>query len=413
MDIRRLSGTIRTGIAVCALLSVAAIAGAQTAVKIASTSGQVLVQQPNAAGFVAARNGTLVQVGGRIRTTRQARCDVRFPDGAVVRMGERSDLVIREALGEDGRGRLYAQLVCGAARKVQGGGGTAAVKGLNDGPTQQEPMVAQVTVEAGPVDIVVEGGATGLQPDSKPSESVASVLGMNAPQAPETSLLSPAGQDIQVDSAYVAGTLGDAVVSIGRQRYADANGSLAKRGLWQASGLYDGVRIRQQVGNTLNLDVAYMMDASPLTDDKSQGWIIRAQMEGLGGALGVNYFERDGAGAAFLLDASYPVISNMLTVYGEYGGDPEGNRLSMLGMYFPWLYDSHGIDLYLEHSSHEGQPAVTTATVYGGVSTDLKGIAKVTKEDGAPWEIEAGIVKTLGESSDETAPPQTPDPAPQ
>jgi len=398
-----LRGRFSLSIGACLILLVVILSAgrvcAAPTVKITATVGKVSVQQPGSDEFTEASSGTEAKVGARIRTAKQSKCEIKFPDGAVVRMGARADLLIERAADQSQGlqyGQLYARVISGKAEKVQGGQGTATVKGLcDDGAGAQTPG-AQFTLKAGPVDIVVEGSSASAERALAAEHPVVAMVGIPTSQPSEQT-----APDIDLTSAYVASKLGDAEISIGRQRHGGQVAPYTRPGLWDRYGLYDGIRVRHQFSSTLDLDIAYCQDSAPLSEDNTQGWVVRAKMSALGGSVGLNYLEREDTGSAIVLDAEYALWANSLKLYGEYGDDEQGRRLSTLGFYFPRLYDSQGLDLFLEHSRREGEQDTTSATILKGVGSDLAGVAKVTRDAGSEIQVQAGIVKTLGGGSGE------------
>ncbi len=74
--------------------------------------------------------GAQIPANSRVRTGRRSKCQITFADGSIIRMGERSDLVIKQATNvELSHGKLYAKIVAGTLATVKGATGVAAVKG--------------------------------------------------------------------------------------------------------------------------------------------------------------------------------------------------------------------------------------------------------------------------------------------
>ncbi len=79
---------------------------------------------------VKSRVGVQLPVGSRIRTGPRSKCQITFPNGSIIRMGERTDLVIQKATNVQlTTGQLYARIISGSAATVTGEQATAAVKG--------------------------------------------------------------------------------------------------------------------------------------------------------------------------------------------------------------------------------------------------------------------------------------------
>jgi len=134
---------VSLGIAAVVTLSMAIPAAAQTGnqVKIIAVQLSVKHRVGPTGNFVTSTVGALLPPGSRIQTGARSKCGLRFPDGSVVKMGERSDLVIQSATDKATQlnsGRLWAKVIAGTTASVQGSRGVAVVKGTEwtfDGET--------------------------------------------------------------------------------------------------------------------------------------------------------------------------------------------------------------------------------------------------------------------------------------
>jgi len=117
------------GVAVLALLP--AMASAQTA-KITAVVLDVKCRASAAAGWAPARVGRTLGAGAQVRTGKRGKCEIKFPDGSLIRLAPLSDLTIARVAGKDlsmGYGKLYARIVKGTTTRIQGGTGVASIKG--------------------------------------------------------------------------------------------------------------------------------------------------------------------------------------------------------------------------------------------------------------------------------------------
>ena len=79
-----------------------------------------------------ARVGAQLSAGAQVRTGKRSMCEIKFPDGSMVRLSPLSDLTIAKVDGKNlsmGYGKLYARVVSGTTARIQGGTGVASIKG--------------------------------------------------------------------------------------------------------------------------------------------------------------------------------------------------------------------------------------------------------------------------------------------
>jgi hypothetical protein len=110
---------------------VPALGAAQTA-KITAVVLDVKSRPSASATWTPARVGTQLGGGAQVRTGKRGKCEIRFPDGSIVRLAPLSDLTIARIAGKDlsvGYGKLYARIVKGTTARIQGGTGVASIKG--------------------------------------------------------------------------------------------------------------------------------------------------------------------------------------------------------------------------------------------------------------------------------------------
>ncbi len=141
-------------IAFVGLLLVAAVgdALAQNA-RITRITGQVTHRAGATGDFATSRVGVLLAPGSRVRTGANGRAEIAFPNGAVFRMSERTDLVIQSASSSRvSRGQIYARIVAGTAVQVGGATATAAVRGTTLELTVADDDTTTLTVGEGEVE---------------------------------------------------------------------------------------------------------------------------------------------------------------------------------------------------------------------------------------------------------------------
>lgn len=120
------------GLAVALLLGAAGAVAAQGQVKIVGIVLSVKHRAGPTGNFVVSKVGDLVAGGGRVQTGARSKCALKFPNGGIIRMGERSDLVIQSPGSTSMKlssGQLWAKVVAGTTAQVEGSYGVAVVKG--------------------------------------------------------------------------------------------------------------------------------------------------------------------------------------------------------------------------------------------------------------------------------------------
>jgi hypothetical protein len=106
------------------LLSLAGTASAQGAPAAKITAVVVSVEhRVGATGqFTRSKVGTLLPAGSRVRTGKRSKCEIRFPDGSIIRMGPTSDMVIQGVTDKNmqlQKGTLFAKFVSGSAEESE------------------------------------------------------------------------------------------------------------------------------------------------------------------------------------------------------------------------------------------------------------------------------------------------------
>jgi len=132
---------------------------------------------PNGA-FVNSKPGVSLPAGSRVRTGARSKAALKFPDGAVIKMGERADLVIQSATDKSvslNSGKLWAKVIAGTTARVQGSSGVAVVKGTEwtydgktvtvyDGTVSYETAAAEIDVTPGVAATAQPDGSVRLSP---------------------------------------------------------------------------------------------------------------------------------------------------------------------------------------------------------------------------------------------------------
>jgi len=178
----------RTVVVCCVLLLalLPALAAAQTA-KITAVVLDVKCRASASAAWTPARVGTPLGGGAQVRTGKRGKCQIKFPDGSLVRLAPLSDLTIAKIAGKDlslGHGKLYARIVKGTTCRIQGGTGVASIKGTvlefdaGDIKTPRERATNVLTIFDGLAELsggettrtVGRGSQSRIGPDGRPGE---------------------------------------------------------------------------------------------------------------------------------------------------------------------------------------------------------------------------------------------------
>ena len=125
---------------------------------------------------VKSRVGVQLPASSRVRTGPQSRCQITFPNGSIIRMGERTDLVIQKGTSVHlSGGQLYARIISGSAATVTGEQATAAVKGTTLQLEVAEDGTTVLTVAEGEVSFFNDLGtvtvAAAQQSTARPGEA--------------------------------------------------------------------------------------------------------------------------------------------------------------------------------------------------------------------------------------------------
>lgn len=102
--------------------------------KVSSVIADVTHRLAGADAWARSKLGTLLGNGDRVRTARRSKAQVDFPDESFVRLGQLSELLVRQATGAGRemnitRGRLYGSFVKGAPMTITSPQATAAIRG--------------------------------------------------------------------------------------------------------------------------------------------------------------------------------------------------------------------------------------------------------------------------------------------
>ncbi len=126
-----------TGVILCVSVMIGASAGAVRAAAQAKVTAVVLYVYHCPAGsntWKRAQVGTTLSAGSKVRTKKRSKCQIKFPDGSYVRLGSRSEMVIRKVTSRRMQlkyGNLFGHIITGNGARIESGKAVAAIKGTD------------------------------------------------------------------------------------------------------------------------------------------------------------------------------------------------------------------------------------------------------------------------------------------
>ncbi len=203
--------------------------------------------------------------------------------------------------------------------------------------------------------------------------------------------------DSMVSDAFLVYRNGRTEVTAGRQRYLEGPVNNSVLGSLFRSLHFDGASVKHTWPH-LTATAAWINDYDTYLPNTGHtgGWLGRLGTPVLGGTLGVNALQQRHEGWGWSADLALPVWRGYLDGYAEVGTDPEGRRLSTLGVYLPRLYQSAGIDLFLEYAQRHGFATTWSALAYIESDTKWTGLVGARNTADSGWEYTVGGVVRLG-----------------
>jgi hypothetical protein len=183
--------------------------------------------------------------------------------------------------------------------------------------------------------------------------------------------------------------------TVGRQWFTQGPINNTRLGSLCSFDIADAVRWQGSVSG-LDLDLSYLDDMVVPSSEDLRGGLARVQGYLLGGEVAVNVlYAAQHHGTGISADFSMPVWPDVLDLYGEFGSDPEGRHLETWGAYFPGLFQSLGIDLYLERCERAGSPALNSASLYKEFSGGWTAVALYKEATNDDPVFGIGLAKTF------------------
>lgn len=207
----------------------------------------------------------------------------------------------------------------------------------------------------------------------------------------------PADPYIALSEAFLAYRdegIGDIVV--GKQWFLEGPVNNTRLGSLMSFDRATALRWQGRAGKA-ELDLAYLYDMLPTSSERREGWAGRAQFGLWNGTVGLNaLYDNDLSDTGVSCDFCFPVLPGTLDLYGELGDDAAGNHLQTWGAYFPGLYQSLGVDLYLEYAKRGSLNSLTSASVYKEIGDGWSGLLLFKDVEGKSAVFGLGIAREFG-----------------
>lgn len=187
------------------------------------------------------------------------------------------------------------------------------------------------------------------------------------------------GWDAQLSEAFALTKSGSTEITLGRQHFLEGPVNNSDLGSILGFDTIDAARIRRQLDDRWTVDFGIVLDYLPFSRETTSGAFLRTESTVGGGMLGLNLLYDDEHDLGYSVDLAWPAIPGQLDVYGEYGNTSEKAAVSTLGVYFPGLYQSEDIDLFIERATRRGELELWSLAAYKSVNEQLTGVVLVQK----------------------------------
>lgn len=202
--------------------------------------------------------------------------------------------------------------------------------------------------------------------------------------------------DWLLDETFAAwkGEEGDLLV--GRNRILEGPVNNSDYGTLLGFGLTDGVRGHLWLGRRRVLTLAWLEDFDNLYEDDVGGFYGRLSTFLAGGNLAVAVLSQRHEGTGVAAQFSLPMIRDYVDLYGEVGDDPYGNHLETVGLYFPELYQTADIDLYVERAQRHGGDTLSSLHAYWQFEENASLVSVVQHSRMEGWRLGIGLIANIG-----------------
>jgi len=190
---------------------------------------------------------------------------------------------------------------------------------------------------------------------------------------------------------------GEFDIIAGRQHYLQGPVNNCSLGSLFSYTTFDGARLRYK-GRNATVDLAWIdsYDRVIVAGGGGGGALGRLRLPLYSGQIGFNYFHERGVGGGGSVDVSYPVRPGYLDFYAELGEDAADNKLTTCGFYFPNMYQTLGLDLFVEYAERDGYDPMWSAVGYQEMDKGWTGVFAARRTQGGDWDGAIGAFKRFG-----------------
>ncbi len=205
--------------------------------------------------------------------------------------------------------------------------------------------------------------------------------------------------DVRISDLYVINRYTNLDLKAGRQPYLKGPVNNTGLGSLFSEIYFDGVAVEAMVSDC-NVMLAWLEEyeqwRSPPVE--SSGFFGRVDTVYDGGVFGLNLLEDDD-GWGWSVDGSVPLVPGTLDLYLEVGQDTLDRPLVTAGAYFPEVYETSNIDLFVEFADREDYQNLLSAVAYWEADDGWTGIGSVRHLQESDMEFTLGIARRVGSLS--------------
>lgn len=189
--------------------------------------------------------------------------------------------------------------------------------------------------------------------------------------------------DTFLSEAFAATRSDSGEITLGRQHYLEGPVNNSDLGTLLGFTTFDGARWKSPASSEFGVDIAYVNDYYPFSGAwDAHGWVGRFTDTVAGMQLGANVVHDSMNGTGYSIDVSTSPVPLQLDLYGEFGTRPDGQHIETWGVYFPQLYQTNDIDLFVEYAERGNEPGVLSLAAYKEFDDRFVGLLNAHKEMG-------------------------------
>ncbi len=200
--------------------------------------------------------------------------------------------------------------------------------------------------------------------------------------------------DFRLDETYAAVKGQHWRLTAGRFRILEGPVNNSDYGTLMPIGLFDGARVSAFTGRW-EFTAAWLDDYDSLAAADRNGFYVRAKANVLGGMLAVAALNEKHADTGVVGQFSLPLVPGYVDAYGEVGDDPTGQHIETFGLYFPELYQSVGVDLFIERAQRSGGDTLTSMHAYWEFDDNKTAVGVVEHSREYGWRFGIGVLANI------------------